>query len=249
MIRYKITLEYLGTEFVGWQKQINGLSVQECLENAIHSFSKEQPITYAAGRTDAGVHALGQVCHFDLSKEHTPQVIIRALNHFLKPHPIVIKHCKIVSHDFHARFSATSRSYIYKINNGHTPLAIEKDKMWWVRYPIDIQKMQEGANYLIGQHDFTSFRATACQAKSPIKTINTILITKHDDIISVAITAHSFLHHMVRNIVGTLVLVGTNKWSPTDVKTALEACARSAAGMTAPACGLYFTSVLYEDPI
>lgn len=247
MIRYKIILEYLGTDFVGWQKQNNHLSIQECLESAIYQFSKENPVAYASGRTDAGVHALGQVCHFDLSKEYDAKVIIRALNHFLKAYPIVVKNCAIVNSDFHSRFSAISRRYTYKINNGPTPLAIEKDRMWWVRYPLNTLSMQEGANYLIGQHDFTSFRATECQAKSPIKTITNITISQDKDIISIEITAPSFLHHMVRNIVGTLMLVGTNKWLPIDVKYALEAKIRSAAGMTAPACGLYFTSVTYKD--
>lgn len=244
-MRYKAIVEYLGTDFVGWQRQDNGLSIQEVVENAIFQFSDDQVTTYVAGRTDAGVHASGQVCHFDLRKEYDPHIVMRAMNHFLKPHTVAIIGCKVVDQEFHARFSAISRSYVYKICNRRAPTVIHRDRMWWIHDDLDVSAMQEAANFLIGNHDFTSFRASQCQAKSPIKTINSILLSKESDVISVHIEAPSFLHHMVRNIVGTLVLVGMRKWQPIDVKVALEKKSRASAGITAPSCGLYLTSVTY----
>ncbi len=237
----------MGTGLVGWQKQDNGLSVQELLETAISQFSKEAPITYASGRTDAGVHAFGQVCHFDLIKNHDPYTVTRAINHFLRPHQVAVLNCEIVDEAFHARFSATSRHYLYRINNRSSLIALDRDRVWWVKHPLDVKVMKEASKHLIGRHDFTSFRASACQAKSPIKTLDQLDIVSFDDEIHFTLSAPSFLHHMVRNIVGTLTLVGLGKWSPMDLRIALESKQRSAAGVTAPAHGLYFVKVKYTE--
>ena len=244
-MRYKILLEYLGTGLVGWQRQDDGISVQAALEDAILKFSGENVQVYAAGRTDAGVHALGQVCHFDLAKAWEPYVIISAVNHFLKLRHIVVLSCDEVTNDFHARFSAKMRHYVYRINNRTVNVAVDRNRVWWVNAPLDVDLMREAAQYLIGEQDFTSFRASACQAKSPIKTLKKLEIERHEDEILLYFSAQSFLHHMVRNIVGTLVLVGCGKWKPHDVKTALDMRKRSAAGMTASAHGLYFLRVDY----
>jgi tRNA pseudouridine38-40 synthase len=245
MPRYKITVEYCGTGLVGWQRQCNGLSVQEILENAIHQFSNESPITYAAGRTDAGVHALAQVCHFDLAKDHEPFAVVRAINHFLKPHQVAVLDCIYAPEDFHARFSAKARHYLYRINNRKAQMALDQERVWHFRHELNVDAMQEASEYLIGQHDFTSFRATSCQAKSPLKTLSQLDIKRHNDEIHFVLSAPSFLHHMVRNIVGTMVLVGIGKWKPFDIAKALEAKQRGSAGITAPACGLYFVRVDY----
>ena len=244
-MRYKILMEYLGTGLVGWQRQDDGISVQAALEDAILKFSGENVQVYAAGRTDAGVHALGQVCHFDLAKAWEPYVIISAVNHFLKLRHIVVLSCDEVTNDFHARFSAKMRHYVYRINNRTVNVAVDRNRVWWVNAPLDVDLMREAAQYLIGEQDFTSFRASACQAKSPIKTLKKLEIERHEDEILLYFSAQSFLHHMVRNIVGTLVLVGCGKWKPHDVKTALDMRKRSAAGMTASAHGLYFLRVDY----
>ena len=244
--RYKLTIEYLGTKFSGWQRQNTVLSIQEILENAIYQFSKENVMLYGAGRTDAGVHALGQVAHFDLMKYYEPYRIMEAINHFVRPYSVGVIDCLLVDYDFHARFSAKARHYVYKIINRPGGLVVDCDRAWWIRkLYIDIESMQEAASYLIGNHDFTSFRARACQAKSPIKTLSKLEIEKNSDEIRFYFSAPSFLHHMVRNIVGSLVLVGIDKWKPTYIKDAMEAKCRTAAGTKAPACGLYFVKVDY----
>ncbi|MFN7038918.1 MAG: tRNA pseudouridine(38-40) synthase TruA [Alphaproteobacteria bacterium] len=244
MHRYKITIEYDGSNFAGWQKQINACSVQSNIEEAIYSFSKEQVTIYAAGRTDAGVHATGQVAHFELSRKWDTYIIERALNHFVKPHISIIK-CEEVDNDFHARFSAKERWYKYIIINRNAHLALMQNRAWHLRDELDIELMQKAANFLLGKHDFTSFRTIMCQAKSPIRTINEIKIERVDEYINIYLKAPSFLHHMVRNIVGTLKFVGNGKWTPEYVEHILKACDRSIAGPTAPACGLYLTNVIY----
>jgi len=247
MPRYKITIEYDGTGISGWQFQSNGNSIQQYLEEALLKFSKEKATVHGSGRTDAAVHALAQVAHFDLEKEYQPHIIQRGINHFLKPQKIVITNCEIVDDSFHARFSAKRRYYQYHILNRIYPSVLLENKVWHVKEKLDIGKMQEAANLLLGLHDFTSFRATHCQALSPIKTVDEIRIEKEGDKIIFHLKAPSFLHHMVRNIVGTLALVGKGKWKIEDVKKALEMKDRKAAGPTAPPQGLYFVNVEYTN--
>lgn len=245
MPKYKIIIEYDGSTTCGWQRQENGPSIQQFIEEAIEIFAKEKVTVHAAGRTDAGVHALGQVAHFDLKEEYPAEIVQRAVNHFLKPNPIIIIECNITENDFHARFSAKKRNYKYVIINRRAPSVIEINRAWHIHKKLDVGKMQEAAKFLIGYHDFTSFRALHCQAASPLKTIDEINIYQEDNKIFFTLRATSFLHHMVRNIVGSLAQVGMNKWKIEDIKTALEAKDRSKAGPTAPAHGLYFTKVEY----
>lgn len=245
MPRFKLLIEYHGTPFVGWQRQDNGISVQGELEAAIFRFCGiETPIT-AAGRTDAGVHATGQVIHFDLDRDVSAERVQGALNYHLKPHPIAVRAAEIVADDFHARFSAIGRSYLYRIVNRRAPVAIERERVWWVAVPLDADAMHQAAQHLLGRHDFTSFRAAACQAQSPDKTLDLLQVSRTDEEIRIIAKARSFLHHQVRNMVGTLKLVGEGKWPPERVKAALEARHRAAAGPTAPPDGLYLTGVMY----
>ncbi len=246
MPRYKITIEYDGSNISGWQRQLNSSSVQQFIEEAIEKFSLQKTIVHGAGRTDSGVHALAQVAHFDLEKQHPTYVVLRAINHFLRPHKIVITACEIVSEDFHARFSAKKRHYRYIILNRQALSALDANRSWHVKEFLSIEKMQQAANLLLGKHDFTSFRALHCQASSPIKTLDEIKIYREDEQIIIAIKAQSFLHHMVRNIVGTLVPIGMGKLAVEDMSKILEEKNRKAAGPTAPAHGLYFSMVEYD---
>jgi len=245
MPRFKLLIEYHGTPFVGWQRQDNGISVQGEVERAIFRFCGLETTVTAAGRTDAGVHATGQVIHFDLDREVSAERVQGALNYHLKPHPIAVRTVEIVPDDFHARFSALGRSYLYRIVNRRAPVAIERERVWWVSVPLDAEAMQAAARHLLGRHDFTSFRAAACQAQSPDKTLDVLQVTRTDEEIRIVAEARSFLHHQVRNMVGTLKLVGEGKWHPDRVKAALEARDRAAAGPTAPPDGLYLTGVVY----
>ena len=247
MNRYKITIEYDGTYSAGWQRQNHTKTFQEHLEDAIFAFSGEHRQTFAAGRTDAGVHALGQVVHFDLAKFFEPKTVMGALNYYLKDRGIVICKAEIVSLDFHARFSAISRSYRYHILNRDYPTVIHNKRAWFVREELDFELMHKTSQMLIGTHDFSSFRAQDCQAKNPIRTVQKIQINKVMDFIYIDITAKSFLYHMVRNIVGTLRLVGGNKITEEEFLTILQAKNRAKAGPTAPAYGLYLTEVKYND--
>ncbi|MBI2241652.1 MAG: tRNA pseudouridine(38-40) synthase TruA [Magnetospirillum gryphiswaldense] len=245
MPRFKLLVEYHGTPYVGWQRQDNGPSIQGELEKAIFKLAGEQVTVTAAGRTDAGVHATGQVAHFDLDKDFTADRVQGGLNFHLKPHPIAIRAAEQVNEDFHARFSAQGRSYLYRIVNRRAPLAIDADRAWWVAVKLDAAAMHQAAQLLLGRHDFTSFRAAACQAQSPDKSLDVLDVTQVDEEIRIVAKARSFLHHQVRNMVGTLKLVGEGKWKPERVTQALEARDRSAAGPTAPPEGLYFTGVRY----
>ncbi len=245
MPRYKLTLEYDGGPFVGWQKQENGPSVQAALEAAIEKFCGERPVTAGAGRTDAGVHALAQVAHFDLAREWPAATVMNALNFHLQPDPIAVLKAEIAPADFHARLSATRRHYLYRILNRRAPPAIERDRVWAVRTPLDAAAMREAAQALVGHHDFTTFRAATCQSKSPEKTLDALDVSRAGEEIHIVARARSFLHRQVRNMVGTLKLVGEGKWTSADVARALSARDRAAGGPTAPACGLYLTRVDY----
>ncbi len=246
-MRYKITMEYDGTNLVGWQKQRDGQSVQEYLEQAIEGFSHQKTEVFAAGRTDAGVHALGQVAHFDLDTDLSEYKMQESLNALLRElqAPVAILQTEKVGADFHARFSAKGRGYIYRILNrrGASPLLI--NRVWHVTYPLNIEAMQKGAEYLLGHHDFSSFRGSGCQAKSPLKTLDKLDITQSGDEIIFTVEARSFIYHQVRNMVGTLMQVGNGKLQPEDVKNILEACDRTKAGISAPAYGLYLYKVMY----
>jgi len=243
--RYKLTIEYLGAGYCGWQRQPEHLSLQQIIEDAILSFSKERVILSVAGRTDAGVNAYGQVIHFDLEKRYYLKKLMYSINHFSRPHTIGVIDAEIVNLGFHARFSAKVRHYVYRILNRDSVNIINKGLQHWVRCNLDIKNMQKAADYLLGKHDFSSFRSSMCQSKSPIKTINKIEIIKYGDNIDIYISALSFLHHMVRNIVGNLLMVGKNHWQAEKIKTILNAKNRKVAGPMAPSEGLYFLKVDY----
>jgi len=247
--RYKIVVEYDGGGFVGWQRQANGPSVQAALEEAVHRFCGERVLVEGAGRTDAGVHALAQVAHFDLAREASADTVMKALNFHLKPAPVAVLAAAAVSGDFHARFSAVRRAYLYRIVNRRAPLALERGRAWFVPQPLDAAAMHEAAQLLVGRHDFTSFRAGECQAKSPVKTLDLLSVTRPGDpagdLIEIRAEARSFLHHQIRNFAGSLRLVGEGKWDAADLRRALQARDRAAAGPTAPAEGLYLTEVGY----
>ncbi len=245
MTRFKLTLEYDGAAFVGWQRQDNGPSVQQALEEAVTGFCGEIATVHGAGRTDAGVHALGQVAHLDLEKPTTAETLRDAVNAHLKPAPVAVLAAEVAADDFHARFSATERRYLYRIVNRRPPLALERGRAWWVPRPLDAAAMHAAAQVLVGKHDFSSFRASECQAKSPVKTLTAIEVSRLAEAIEIRVRAPSFLHHQVRNFAGTLRLVGEGKWSAAKVKQVLEARDRNAAGQTAPAEGLYLTEVVY----
>lgn len=245
MPRYRLTIEYDGGPFVGFQRQTNGPSIQAALERAIKLFCGETATVTGAGRTDAGVHALGQVVHLDLAREWKPQKICDALNFHLRPAPVTALAAEEVPADFHARLSATRRSYLFRILDRRAPPALEAGRVWHVGHRLDAEAMHDAAQALVGHHDFTSFRATACQARSPLKTLDVLRVRRAGDEVQVDASARSFLHHQVRNLVGTLALVGEGKWSRRDVEAALAARARSAAGPTAPPEGLYLVEVGY----
>ena len=248
MPRYKLTLEYDGAGLVGWQRQDNGPSVQEALESAVMGFCGDIVVAVAAGRTDAGVHARGQVAHIDLSRDHDPDTVRDALNAHFRPAAIAVLSAETVAEDFHARFSATKRHYRYRIVNRRSPLTVERGHAWLVQKPLDATAMQAAADALIGQHDFSSFRAAECQAKSPLKTLDALDVTRDGDAIAVTASARSFLHRQVRNLVGSLVLVGEGKWRVGDMARVLAARDRATAGPTAPAEGLYLMAVDYDAP-
>jgi tRNA pseudouridine38-40 synthase len=248
MARWKIIVEYDGAPFVGWQRQDNGPSVQGALEAAVKSFSNEVVTVNGAGRTDAGVHAIGQVAHFDLGKDFSSETVRDALNHFLRPHPAVVLSAEMVSAEFHARFDAIKRHYLFRILNRRAQAALDSGRVWHVVHPLDADIMQVAAQCLIGQHDFTTFRAAECQAKSPVKTLDLLDVARYGDEIEIRASARSFLHHQVRSIVGSLKLVGEGKWRVEDLRAALDACNRTACGPVAPPQGLYLVRVDYPMP-
>lgn len=244
--RFKLTLEYDGAPFVGWQRQDNGPSVQAAVEEAVHAFSGERVVVHCAGRTDAGVHAVAQVVHIDLERSTRADTVRDAVNHHLKPLPVAVIKAEAVDDDFHARFSATGRSYLYRIVNRRAPLVLDSGRAWWVPKPLDAEAMAIAAKRLLGKHDFTSFRASECQADSPVKTLDRLEVMREGETIEIYAAARSFLHHQVRNIAGTLKQIGHGRWAPEEISAILEARDRSAAGETAPAEGLYLTGVRYD---
>ncbi|MEX1035773.1 MAG: tRNA pseudouridine(38-40) synthase TruA [Sneathiella sp.] len=246
MPSYRITIEYDGRELVGWQRQKNGPSVQQHIEEAIFAFCGEDIRIQGAGRTDAGVHALGQIASFKLVSNRKPQVVMNALNQHLKPAPIAVLDCVEVDEDFSARFSATKRHYLYRIINRRAPLTVDAGLAWLVKRNLDSDAMAEAAMVLVGRHDFTSFRAVACQANSPVRTLDRLEVSRQGEEIRIRASALSFLHNQVRSMVGSLSLVGTGQWTANDLKAALEARDRQSAGPNAPPYGLYLTKVEYR---
>jgi len=245
MPRYKLTIEYDGGPFVGWQRQENGPSVQAALEEAVLGFCGEAVTLIAAGRTDAGVHAEGQVAHLDLVREVRCDTLRDAVNAHLRPHPIAVLAAEIVPEEFHARFSATARHYRYAILNRRPPPTLARGQVWHLVQPLDSDAMNEAAAVLQGKHDFTTFRAAECQAKSPVKTLDRLAVRRSGDLVLIEASARSFLHHQVRSMVGSLKLVGLGRWMAGDLKAALEACDRARCGPVAPPDGLSLLGVDY----
>ena len=243
MTRYKVILEYDGTDLIGWQENRQGPSVQSIMKDAIYGFCGMRPDVVGAGRTDAGVHAVAMTAHFDIDGEFDANTVMRALNFYLNNKPVSVLDCEIVSDAFNARFDCVARHYKYVVLNRSASPVLNKNRVYWVPRKLNIDAMQVAAQKLIGNHDFTSFRASECQAKSPIKTLDKIKITQSGDEIIFEFSARSFLHHMVRNIVGTLIEIGLGK--PYDIDEILNAKNRSMAGPTAPASGLYFIRADY----
>ena len=245
MPRYKLTIEYDGTGLVGWQRQPNGVSVQGALEDAALKFCGARVTVYGAGRTDAGVHALAQAAHLDLPRAYDEDAIRGALNFHLRPAAISVLAAEPAGDDFDARRAATGRVYRYRILNRRPPPMLDRMRVWHVAPPLDLGAMQEGARHLVGRHDFSTFRDSLCQAKSPVKTLDALDVSRHGAEIHIEARARSFLHHQVRNMAGTLKLVGLGQWRPDDVATALGLRDRRAGGPTAPAEGLYLVEVKY----
>jgi tRNA pseudouridine38-40 synthase len=245
MPRYKLVIEYDGTPFAGWQRQLNGRSVQQAIEEAIERFSGEAVRIQCAGRTDAGVHATSQVAHVDLARDWRIDTVRDATNAHLRPEPVSIVSAAIVPESFNARMSAARRHYLYRILNRRSPPALEANRVWHVPWTLDATLMHEAARTLVGQHDFTTFRAAECQATSPVRTLDRFDVERIGDEIRIGASARSFLHHQVRSMVGTLALAGAGRWTVEDVRAALDACDRARCGPTAPACGLCLTGVDY----
>ena len=246
MTRCRLTIEYDGGPFMGWQRQDHGPSVQQALEEALQRMTGEQASFTAAGRTDAGVHALAMSAHVDVTKPLTPHRLREGFNALVRPQPISVIEVTEVADDWHARFSCVGRRYLYRILNRRAPPALDAGKVWHIAVPLDVEAMGEGAAQLVGRHDFTTFRSAQCQSDSPVKTLDSLQVTKVGDEIHVAAAARSFLHHQVRSMVGCLALVGRGQWRPDDIRKALEARDRAALGLNAPPHGLYFVQALYD---
>jgi tRNA pseudouridine38-40 synthase len=244
--RWRLTIEYDGEPFMGWQTQDHGPSVQQTLEEALAKMTGEAGQFTAAGRTDAGVHALAMSAHTDVTKSLTAHRLREGLNALVRPHPISVLDVEPVADDWHARFSCVGRRYLYRILNRRAPPALDTGKVWHIAVPLDVDAMNEGAAHLIGRHDFTTFRSAHCQSDSPVKTLDALEVAKVGEEIHVTAAARSFLHHQVRSMVGCLALVGRGQWAPDDMLKALEAADRSALGLNAPPHGLYFVQALYD---
>ena len=245
MQRYKITIEYDGTHFVGWQFQKNGQSIQEILQKAIFKFSKEKVTVTGAGRTDSGVHALGQVAHFDLRKKIRKKKILPAINQNIGNKPVTVLRVNKTTNKFHARYDAKKRTYLYLIVNRQSPLALQKNKAWHIKKKLDSLNMKKGVKFLLGTHDFSTYRASTCGAKSPIKTMEKILIKQSKDKITLQFTSRSFLQQQVRSMVGCIKYLGEGKWSLNDFKKSFKSKNRLKCAPPAPACGLYLTKIVY----
>jgi tRNA pseudouridine38-40 synthase len=245
MPRYKLTVEYDGAPFAGWQIQADQLTVQGVLTAAIEALSGERMLVQGAGRTDAGVHARAQVAHVDLTKEWDTDTVRDALNAHLRPYPVAVLGAERVADDFNARTSAIKRHYLYRIINRRSDLTLEAGRAWRLPRPLDNDAMHEAAQRLVGKHDFTTFRSTECQAKSPVKTLDRLAVERNGEVVDISAVARSFLHNQVRSMVGSLVAVGEGKWSADDLGKALEARDRTACGTVAPPDGLYLMRVDY----
>ncbi len=249
MPRYRLLIEYDGTLFAGWQQQAEGETVQGALQDAIQKFSGERVSVRGAGRTDSGVHALGQVAHFDLTKDWDPFRVQEALNYHVKPRPIAVLECALAATGFDARFSATRRHYSYRILCRRAPPVLDRNRVWWINHALDADVMAEAARVLTGHHDFTTFRAAQCQALSPFKTIDAMTVTRDRSEIRIDVSARSFLHNQVRSMVGSLKLAGDGKWTVGDLEAALAARDRTHCGPVAPASGLFLAHVEYGNAI
>ena len=245
MIRYKIKIEYDGTSFVGWQVQKNGMSVQEVLQKAIFNLSKEKVIVNGAGRTDSGVHALSQIAHFDLKKKFKLKKLLMGLNNNTENKPVTILKINKTSKKFHARFDAKKRTYQYVIINRQSPLAIQKNKAWHIRKKLNFEAMKKGAKFLLGTHDFSTFRSSSCGAKSPIKTMEKVSVKKIKDKIILKFTSKSFLQQQVRSMVGCIKYLGDGKWNIDDFEKSFKSKKRIKCAPPAPACGLYLSNIKY----
>ena len=245
MQRYKIKIEYDGTPFVGWQFQKNGLSIQEILQKAIFNFSKEKVAVTGAGRTDSGVHALAQIAHFDLKKKINEKNFFQGINQHIGNEPVTVLKINKASKKFHARFDAKKRTYLYTIINRQSPLTLQRNKAWHIRKKLDVKVMEKGAKLLLGTHDFSTFRASSCGAKSPIKTMEKVSIKKNKDKITLKFTSRSFLQQQVRSMVGCIKYLGDGKWKLDDFKKSFKSKSRIKCAPPAPACGLYLAKIKY----
>ncbi|MBB3910625.1 tRNA pseudouridine(38-40) synthase TruA [Sphingomonas desiccabilis] len=245
MSRFALTIEFDGRPFMGWQRQSHGPSVQQAIEEAVWRVTGEQVAVHAAGRTDAGVHALAMRAHVEIEKAIVPFRLMEALNAHLRPEPVAILACEAVEDDWHARFSCVGRSYEYRIVNRRAPLTWEAGLAWQVPQPLDADAMHAAARYLVGRHDFTTFRSAHCQAESPLRTLDRLDVARRGDRVLIHAAARSFLHHQVRSMVGCLALVGQGRWRPEQVHEVLAARDRSRLGLNAPPDGLYFTGAVY----
>ena len=245
MTRWRLTIEYDGGPFVGWQRQDHGLSVQQSLEEAIEQMTGAPVRLHCAGRTDAGVHALAMTAHADIARAVSPFRLREGLNALVRPAPISVLAAEQAAPDFHARFSCTGRRYLYRILARRAPPAIDKGRVWHISRTLDVPSMAEAAGHLVGNHDFTTFRSVHCQSKSPLKSLDSLTVERVGEEIHIRAAARSFLHHQVRSMTGCVALVGRGRWSPDDLKRALDARDRSALGLNAPPQGLYFVEALY----
>jgi tRNA pseudouridine38-40 synthase len=243
--RWRLTIEYDGAPFMGWQRQDHGPSVQQAIEEALFRMTGELAAVHAAGRTDAGVHALAMSAHADVAKRLTAQRLREGLNALVRPQPVSVLAAEPVADDWHARFSCTGRRYLYRILNRRAPPALDRGKVWHVAVPLDAEAMAAGASKLLGHHDFTTFRSVHCQSQSPVKTLDELRVERVGDEVHVHAAARSFLHHQVRSMVGCLALVGRGQWDADDMRKALDARDRAALGLNAPSDGLYFVEALY----
>ena len=247
MTRWRITVEYDGGPFMGWQRQDHGPSVQQTLEQALQRMTGEQASFTAAGRTDAGVHALAMSTHVDVARALTPHRLREGLNALVRPHPVSVLAVEPVARDWHARFSCIGRRYLYRILNRRAPPALDGGRVWHIPADLDVEAMSEGAAQLVGRHDFTTFRSAHCQSDSPVKTLDTLDVSRAGEEIHIAAGARSFLHHQVRSMVGCLAMVGRGQWQPKNIRRALEARDRAALGFNAPPHGLYFVEAIYPS--